>query len=306
MKEKYIITISFAIFFVLLVFALFSNELILSINLFFISIAAMIVPYSIYRFTELRKIMAYEKDLPAFLRDLAESQRAGLSTIDAIHLAAKSEYGVLTKEIRKMSDQLSWNIPLERVLNGFIKNVHKSRIIVRSMMIIEQSNKSGGNVEDTMNSLANSIETIRDVNDEKSNLMNQQVMMIYAIFFIFLGITIVLIKFMMPLLQAQFGGGFGMKTYSANPCYMCTAEAGCISCDILSYVSATFNFGRMEDPNAYYKSLFFMMIVIQAIFSGLIAGQIGSDSVVAGIKHSLIKLISGSLIFMLVVWAGII
>ncbi len=80
-------------------------------------------------------------------------------------------------------------------------------------------------------------------------------------------------------------------------------------------MSKAFSFGQFYtdqqnnipgDPGAYYKSLFLVMIVIQAVFSGLIAGQIASDSVTAGGKHSLILLFSGFIIFILVIKSGIV
>jgi len=40
--------------------------------------------------------------------------------------------------------------------------------------------------------------------------------------------------------------------------------------------------------SCYYISLFFFMSVIQAFFSGLVAGQISEGSLISGIKHSLI------------------
>ena len=48
------------------------------------------------------------------------------------------------------------------------------------------------------------------------------------------------------------------------------------------------------------------MILMQGTFAGLIAGQIVSNSVSAGVKHSLIMLITGALGFILVVRSGLI
>jgi hypothetical protein len=39
---------------------------------------------------------------------------------------------------------------------------------------------------------------------------------------------------------------------------------------------------------SYYAPLFFFMAMTQAVFSGLVAGQIAENSITAGIKHSLI------------------
>jgi hypothetical protein len=43
-----------------------------------------------------------------------------------------------------------------------------------------------------------------------------------------------------------------------------------------------------EGMSCYYVSLFFYVLIIQGICSGLIAGQLGENSVVAGVRHSII------------------
>lgn len=289
---------------------LFSWDTAISYNFIFFGIIAAAVPYSLFKFFKFKKIRAYEEEFPSFLRDVTESQRAGLSTVQAIKIAAKTDYGSLTPEIRKIDNQLSWNIPMEKVLANFGERMKDSRTIVRSIMIIGQANKSGGSIEDTMTSLANNIEMIKDVQNEKSTLLNQQVMMMYAIFFIFLGITIALIKFLIPIVQlpAITGGVGGVSSYDPNPCATCihSSNPECVSCNALLATSSAFGFGQETDPSAYYKSLFFIMIVVQGFFSGIIAGQIGSDSVAAGIKHSLVMLVSGIFVFIFVVRIGII
>ena len=113
----------------------------------------------------------------------------------------------------------------------------------------------------------------------------------------------------MPLLQTQTEtGGFGFQGFSANPCAQCisSSDAVCLGCDAFFTVSNAFDFGKPEDAAAYYKSLFFTMILVKGFFSGLIAGQIGSDSVVGGVKHSMIMVIAGFFVFMMVTRIGFI
>ena len=94
---------------------LLSSNLALSTNCIFLAIIVLIVPYSVYKFFELKKIRSYEKMFPNFLRDLAESQRAGLTILQAMKVSTKSDYGALSEEVKKMSNQLSWNITLEEI-----------------------------------------------------------------------------------------------------------------------------------------------------------------------------------------------
>jgi len=273
-------------------------------NLLILGFMVLFIPYFLYKIIEFNKIKKYEEEFPKFLRDLSESQRAGLSISQALKNASHSEYGHLTKEIQKMSNQISWNVSLEKVLDLFGKRIKASKTITRALLVIDQANKSGGNIEETMESLAENIESLKDVQKEKATLLNQQVVMMYAIFFIFLGITIALTEFLIPLLEDQSGTGdvLGfLSGGSSNPCAECLEgfgnPFGCGSCTILYATADAFDFGDRQETSTYYKSLFFMMIIVQGVFNGLIAGQIGSDSMLAGIKHSMIMAISGFFMF---------
>ncbi len=308
-KDTTILILSVLVAIILISLSAIIGNVALLANMLFLGMLVIVVPYSLYKFFRLKRVRAYETEFPNFLRDLAESQRAGLSLIQAIQATTKSDYGALTKEIKKINNQLSWNVPLEKVLKNFSDRVSESRLVIRSVLIINQANKSGGSVEDSMEALANNIELIKETQQEKSVLLNQQVIMMYAIFFIFLGITIALIKFLIPLLETQSQtGGFGVQGFNPNPCSVCptSADPACIGCNTFGAISVAFDLGTPSDPAAYYKSLFLAMILVQGFFSGLIAGQIGSDSVVVGIKHSLIMLLSGFIIFILVVKTGIV
>jgi archaeal flagellar protein FlaJ len=302
MESRTMLIASAAIFVVLLILAIIVRNFVLSSNLLFIGIVILILPYTLHKFFEFKRVKSYEEEFPNFLRDLAESQRAGLTLMQALQSASRSEYGMLTSEIRRMYNQLTWNVPVENVLHSFAERMKRSKTIVRAMMVIDQATKSGGNVEETMESLANNIESIKEVQEEKSTMLNQQVIMMYAIFFIFLGITIVLIKFLVPLLQTQAEtGGLGLQGFDSNPCSQCTgsSDPSCIGCTAFFTISKAFDLGQKDDAAAYYKGLFFTMIIVQGFFSGLIAGQIGSDSIVGGVKHSLIMVLAGFFVFIL-------
>ena len=308
-KGKLVLLGSIGVFIALVLAAAATGSVALIVDMLFLGMLVLIVPYSLYKFVHLKKIRSYENEFPNFLRDVAEGQRAGLSLVQAMQSVSKSDYGPLSKEVRKMVNQLSWNVPMEKVLKNFGERVADSKIVTRSLLIIDQANKSGGNIEDTMDSLAANIESIKEVQQEKSVLLNQQVVMMYAIFFIFLGITIALIKFLIPLLQTQAQtGGFGVQGFNPNPCTACvgSGDPACIGCNTFSTITVAFDLGNPADVSSYYKSLFLAMILIQGFFSGLIAGQIGSDSVTVGIKHSMIMLLSGFIIFLVVVKTGLV
>lgn len=310
MNEKNVLIISVGLFVVFMVLALiFIYDTPLFVAFLIIGIISSIMPYSIYSFFEFKLIRNCENEFPNFLRDLAEAKRSGLSMIQAIQNCSKSDYGVLSKYVKKMANQLSWNIPLRDVLENFRKRFKRSRVMNYAMMIISEIEGSGGKTEDILDSLADNIEDIKETYAEKATLMHQHVITMYAIFFIFLGISVTLIKFLIPLLQGQGEIGLGLfGTFVGSPCSVCinSQEPSCTPCNIFFGICKLFSFGSFQDPACYYKSLFLVMIIIQGIFSGLIAGQIASDSIVAGVKHSLLMTVVGFIIFLSVSYMGVI
>ncbi len=266
--------------------------------------------YFLFRFFEFSLIKNCEKEFPNFLRDIAEAKRSGLSLIQAIETTSKSDYGALTKYVKKMAHQLTWNIPLSDVIENFRKRFEESSIINYSMLVLEEMEQFGGKTEDILDSLADNIENIKETYAEKESIMRQHVMTMYAIFFIFLGISVTLIKFLIPLMktQGEIGGMSLFGSLSGSPCSPCIGNQDpmCLPCNIYFSLCTLFSFGGLEDPTCYYKSLFFIMVAIQGIFSGLIAGQISSDSILAGIKHAIILGVSGIVLFLLMSYLGVV
>ena len=310
MEERGVLLISSLIFVALLVAALFVNNITLASDLAFIAIIVLLLPFSMVKFVRYRKFKTYEKVFPVFLRDLAESIYAGTTLSQSIQTAAKNDYGSFTEEVERVGNQLSWNIPLEKAMDSFAARMHPSKIIVRSISIIKQAEKSGGDVAEAMGSLAENISSLRDVQEEKALLLNQQMFIIYAIFFIFLGISLAILRFLIPLFETQTNvGGFIVKGFNENPCQICfegSTDPGCFGCYTMASVSTTFGFGSPNDTASYYRALFFAMIMIQGFFSGLIAGQITSDSIIAGVKHSLVMVVFGAFVFILTIKLGIV
>jgi flagellar protein FlaJ len=309
MDTKYIFLISLAIAIVLLVLSFLVWGTSLSMNLILIGVVILILPMFLVKFFEFKKVKQYEKEFPNFLRAMAESQRAGLSTLQAIDAAAESEYGSLTPKLKKLKNQLSWGIGLEESLEKFASST-KSMLVKRAVAVIIQANKSGGDIENIMMSLANNIEENMELQEERGTLLAQHVIMMYAIFFIFLGISVALVKFLVPIVSIQTEAGLGavLGGGQGNPCLVCMDGGGmeCMSCNLFFGISEIFNLGVRTDPISYYKALFLSMVLIQGLFSGLIAGQISADSVIAGVKHSMIMVVSGVVVFVLAATVGFI
>ncbi len=266
-------------------------------NFVILSMLIGFLPFIIVAYFRHERIMSIEEQMPVFLRTMAEMQKAGTNLPEALRIAGKTDYGKLSKEVKKMSDQLSWGIPLQEVLNRFSARMKGSEIITRSIRIMNEAYNSGGDIADAMESIATDVNLIRESQKERTSRMMQHITIMYIIYFVFIGIVIAISQTLFSMVEINFSSG-GVGSFS-DPCAVCAGGGNimCISCSSFSVLSAMFSFG--SGTQAYYRALFFSMIIIQGIFSGLIAGQISSNSAIAGLKHSLILTAAGFGIFMI-------
>ncbi len=290
----------------LVIFLFSSNPSVLG-NMILIVLVLTISPYFIFNYLEYRKIREMENMIPSFLRDIADSVRAGSTLPQAIKTASDVEYGRLTPEVRKLANQLSWGITFPRAVELFVKRTKKSKLITKSMRIMLEAYNAGGNIADAMEAVAESAIVLKESEKDRNTMMNEHVVMMYAIFFIFIGIVMALTGILLPILDvggessAQAVQGVGLQ--GGDPCEICTGLQ-CGICDTITGVSKGFGLG--EGVEGYYKGLFFLMIIVQGIFSGLVTGQIGQGDLASGAKHSMIMAVSGFSLFLIVTQLGII
>lgn len=274
-----VLTISFLFTFVMLLLDFYFSGFDVPTAIVYLPIVMSlgISPYFVYQYFEYSKMRSIEAKFPEFLRNLAETQRSGINLSQAIYMARKTDYGPLSQEIGMMADQLSWGVPFPKVIEHMEHRLSESTLITRAMVIIREAYHSGGNIADVMESVSTNAVLIKDLEAERQSKLSQQVLVMYVIFFIFLGMLVVLQKVLAPLFVMQSagassGGGASFLSLSAS------------------------QFGP-----SYYRNIFLNMILIQGFFSGLIAGQLGEGKALAGIKHSAIMLVAGLAIFTIAV-----
>ena len=316
----FIISLSISIFLFLIAFL--SKDIRVFGNALIISIFVLIVPQSIFSYLEFRRIKEMEEKFPIFLRDVIENLRAGLPLYQAIYFCSKYDYGVeLTKEIRRMANKISWGVRLEKVLDEFTKRASMSKKISIAIQIIKETYLAGGDVVNILEYLAESLVTIEEAEKERRSILNQYVFMMYALSIIFLVIVVSLHKFLVPLFLTTSTTTIFQQVGISNPCVDLIGESPYLTfsifiqdiitspsygiCDVLYFISSIL-FVDFSKTSSYYISLFFLMIIVQAVFSGLVAGEVSYGSLRAGIRHSLFLLFINAGIFLLLVGMGII
>ena len=261
------------------------------------AIIAGVVPYFIYRYLRVREITAMEYQLPNFLRDLVEENKSGMTFLRSMESCSRRDYGRLSKEINKMYNQLTWGVPLDEAILSFSNRIKESSIIKRSMNIILEAYRSGGNIVSTMESIASDTAIIKEAEKERKSKMGQQIVVMYMIYFTFIGIVIALTK---TLTSFSFGEmSMGAIQVGQPICKQVSSGASKLICSLLYGICNVFGLGAENE--CYYRSIFLSMIVIQGLSAGLVSGQIGEESVFAGIKHSLIMMGIGFFTYLIII-----
>lgn len=285
-----ILIISAGVSIFLLAIGIFSLDTGVIGNAVILSTFIVAVPQFLIRYERFKTLREMEEKFPLFLRDMIESIRSGMPFHQAVVISSDVDYGKLSREIKKMSNQISWGIPFDRVIDQFADRSKDSRRLSLALRTIKESYASGGDVVSALESVADTAIVLDEADKEKRSLLNQYVILMYGISLLFLGVVAGINKLMVPIFQVTSTTGPGMggseQMGIINPCENPYGFGGAI-CGGFQTVCGVFNI----DPlgiSCYYTSLFFFMSIVQSICSGLVAGQISENSILAGVKHSII------------------
>ncbi len=244
------------------------------IAVFSLGLVFIFIPYFAFEFMEFNEIKKAEDGFPAFLRDMSQSVSSGMSLPSAIKTCTQAKYGVLSKYVNKLNVWLSWGLPFPEAWQKFTDSLQKSELIRRINGIVLESFIAGGDIGTVMNSLASDVNLLKRLEAEKKSMMQQQIIIMYVIFFIFVGIIIGLYKILVPILYVQKVGVFG--GIALRPAEDIGIE--------------------------YFKNLFFLMTMVQSACIGLIAGQIAEEKLIGGLKHIIVMIAIGAFAFFMFIY----
>jgi flagellar protein FlaJ len=244
------------------------------------TLLALCGPYGFWMNRKNKRMRSLEARFPDFLRDLAASRKAGLTLTAAVQNAARGEYGALTPEIRTMADQLSWDVPFEEALAGFGKRV-RTPLVERSVSLIIEASRSGGNVNDVLMAAANDARELKNLEHERGSTMSIYTMVIYITFAVFLAVVAVLY------------GTFIPQILSSGQAIAAKGGAG--------------KFGGITVGNLTlegYRVFYFLAAVVQGMGNGFVAGVIGSGKVMDGMRHAFVLVLIAYLTFSVILGGG--
>lgn len=196
-----------------------------------------------------------------FARDLVESVKAGTPISKSIINVRNKNYGSLNPYIKKLANQISLGIPVKEALNIFARDVN-SKTVSRSIALISEAERAGGNIEKILESIAVSVGETEKLKKERKAAIYSLVVQSYIIFIVFIIIMLILQFKILPMIPGISGGGESIEEPFPGIPIASTQD--------------------IED----FSRAFLFLLIAQAVFTGLVTGKLSEGSLRAGIKHS--------------------
>ena len=193
-----------------------------------------------------------EKGINNFLRDLTEVRKTGLSPERCIESLADRDYGEFSKELRKISSEISWGLPVRRVIMDFLKRTRSWMTQIVMFLLVETIDVGGGTIA-MIEALARFNNMTQEVDKEKKMAVRPYVMMPY-----FASIMLVATTIMMITFTGTTAGLTGAKT---------TKNLGEV---VITFTTAS---------------------IFHSYLIGLVAGKISEESISSGFKHAAILVV---------------
>ena len=228
-----------------------------------------------------RKRRAIERAVPDFLDRFASVNDAGMSVVRSLQRVSESDLDELSTELQRTWRDIQWGADVETALYRLEERVN-SPMVSRAVALITNAVHASGDVAPVLTIAADEARATRRLRRERRQVMLTYLIVIYISFLVFLGIVISLTVAFVPAVEgAQFDPDLPEATAGATVGFV----------DTITQV----------DVGAY-EELLFHATMIQALFSGLIAGQLGEGTIQSGAKHAVVLLVAGYLTFAVVVF----
>jgi archaeal flagellar protein FlaJ len=241
-------------------------------SFFFILWLGILVGVSPFVFTIIQQTrVSGEKEemFLEFTRNLVESVKTGTPISKSIINMKKKPFGVLSKHVEKLANQIALGIPLRAALQTFARDINNPTV-TRTITLIGQAERAGGNIGEILESVAKAVAMSDKLKKERKAVISTLTVQGYIIFFVFIVIVLVMQFYIIPMISGIVStGSLGIGGVSGGGTQI---EAGEVS------------------------QAFLYLLLIQGLFSGLTIGKLSEGDIKAGIKHSFALIVLSFLI----------
>jgi len=220
-----------------------------------IGLAASTTAPAIMNMIETKRRRAAEAMLPSFVLDLAEIRKTGLAPEKCIEQLATRNYGTLTKYVRRMATQVSWGVPLNKVLADFGKDLKSWYVRSIGFILLEVVEVGGGTVG-LFGSLADFAQKTKELEKERRSMFRPYIFLPYIGAILTVATTVLIITMLTTQLAALTAQAAGTSIVKVN-----------------------------TDPKELTE-IMLLAAVFQGWMMGIVGGKMAEWSIGAGYKHA--------------------
>jgi len=195
------------------------------------------------------KKSSMERGISNFLRDLTETRKTGLSPEACIENLSGRDYGAFSKELKKMSSDIGWGIPMRNVIMDFVKKTRSWMSQIVMFLLLEAIDVGGGTIS-MIESLARFNNMTQEVEKEKK--MSVRPYMLIPYFAAILLVATTLMTLIFTTQTISMGGETAASSTNVE----------------------------------FLTMIFTVSVITHCYLIGLVAGKISEESLAAGFKHS--------------------
>jgi flagellar protein FlaJ len=239
--------------------------------IFYIPMLTIALPYAlIYEFKS-RTRQSITDTLPTDLRNLANANDTGQPLHEALKIVGKNSDTRVADEYAEIYKKLQLNVPLETSIAEF-NNKYAEPQLARMLKIVQQAQQVTTHITDVLETAATAAAYQQRIEKKRKSQLRSQAVITEVAFLIFLGILAWLEVGLVGTLARVTSGSGGF--------------------------SGAFGSGGI-DPGLL-GVLFFHLVLIQGVFSGLISGYLMYDDIQRGLPIAI-----GNATVAFVAWLGI-
>ncbi|MDD1691476.1 MAG: type II secretion system F family protein [Methanoregula sp.] len=228
-----------------------------------IALLIILIPYAIFYEIWSRKVLGIQALVPDFLERMSGINQVGLTIAQAIAIMVNTNLGLLSYEIRRIKRDMDWGANFTEALMRFEERV-STPAIARTVTLITKASEMSGQIHEVLSIASSDAKMSEALKRERMSEMFIYTAIVYLSFFVFLFVVAVLTTQFLPIL--------------ANISVEGMPASGALS-------------GIGSIPITTFGRILYHACLMQALFSGLIAGQMGESSIAAGVKHSCVLLL---------------
>ena len=240
---------------------------------FVVATALVLAVYAAVYEVGKRRTRRVESSVPDFLDRLASVNEAGTSVVGSVRRVADSNLEALTADLKRTKRDIDWGADVSTALRRLERRV-RSPMTARAVALVTNAMHASGDIAPVLRIAADESRATWSLRRERRQVMFTYLIVIYVSFLVFLGIIASLsVSFIPAIEEAAISGAGSASEVPGAPGGPTGITEGLGQIDAFAY-----------------EQLFFHAAAVQAVCSGIVAGQLGEGSVKDGVKHVVVLL----------------